>query len=393
MRVLLLHNFYAQPGGEDAVFFAETGLLRSHGIAVEQFAASNGDVVGRGRLATARTLWRAGFNRKVFEEVRVVCGRLRPDVAHVHNFWFSLSPSVHAACHAEGVPTVQTLHNFRLMCVNAILMNDGQTCERCIGRGPWPGVIRRCYRNSIAQSAAVARMIAKNRKRGTWENDVDLFVVLTEFNRQIFLRAGFPQKRIGVKPNFMEDPGAAGPPGNGAVFIGRLSREKGVRTLLAAWSGLTDTRLKIFGDGPLSTELQEAGRNKRLENVEFMGQQPTGTCLQGLRDAAFLVMPSEWYEGFPRTLVEAFALGRPVVASRLGSLAELVADGRTGLLFEPGNADDLAAKVQWMVEHPEACRDMGLAARREYEEKYTPERNYEMVMNIYETAIRNFRNR
>jgi len=392
VKVLVIHNSYRYPGGEDTVAQAEVRLLRHHGVRVEQLMTSNRQVLERGWRATLWALWRSSFNRRVFDEVRALCRRVRPDVVHVHNFWFSLSPSVHPACHAEGVPTVQTLHNFRLFCVNGLLMRDGKPCERCVGRGPWPGVRGRCYRNSMTQSALVARMIRRNQRRGMWTSGIT-FVALTEFSRRRFISGGLPRERIIVKPNFVEDPGTPSAPGTGAVFIGRLSAEKGLETLLSGWRMTQNVPLAILGDGPLRPVLERRTKQDPLAGVLLRGHQGRAICLQTIQAAAFLILPSEWYETFGLTIVESFACGRPVIASRLGAMAELVADGRTGLLFEPGNASDLAAKVRWMVAHPEACREMGLAARREYEEKYSPERNYEMLMGIYESAIRNFEER
>jgi glycosyltransferase involved in cell wall biosynthesis len=286
------------------------------------------------------------------------------------------------------VPTVQSLRDFRLICIGMYLLRDGKICEDCVGRGLTAGVRHRCYRNSLIQSAIAARMVHHNRRRGTWAGDVDLFVALTSHGKRTFIRGGIPADRIAVKPNVVPDPGISGVEGKGAVFVGRLSPEKGLDTLLESWGSLGDLPLGIVGEGPLRADLERAAGERGLANVRFEGALPFQESLERVRKAALLVMPSEWYETFGRVIVEAFAVGRPVVASRLGAMEELVEHDRTGLLFEPGNARDLAEKVRWLLEHPERCAEMGRAARREYEERYRPELAFRELMDVYERAIR-----
>ena len=315
-----------------------------------------------------------------------MCRAFRPDIAHADNLWFALSPSVHAGCHLEGVPTVQSLHNYRLLCLNAQLYRAGHPCERCLGTTPWQGIVHRCYRGSFALSAAVGRMVMANRRRGTWDHDVDVFIAPTRFARGKLIEGGFPADRLEVKPNFMPDPGPVQPPGRGGVYVGRLSEEKGVATLLSAWRAVRDTPLVVVGDGPERVSLESLARELGLEDVRFTGQLNATGCLQSIREAAFVLFPSESYETFGRTVMEAFALGRPVVASRLGAATELVADGETGLLFDAGNTDQLAEKIRWLQDHPEACRRLGAQARLVYDERYTPARNLDMLRSIYQQA-------
>ena len=299
---------------------------------------------------------------------------------------FALSPSVLGAAKDEGVPTVMTLHNYRLICPGALLMRGGKVCEHCIGKSPWHGVLRRCYRGSALQTALVARMISRNRRSGTWDRLVDAYIAITDICRGVFVRAGLPADRVIVKPNFLqEDPLPAESPGAGAIFRGRLSREKGVRTLIEAWKQVPEAPLTIVGDGPERPALEKLAAS--LPNVSLVGQAGQPEAMERIKQAAFLIMPSEWYETFGRCIVEAYACGRPVVASRLGAMAELVKDGETGLLFEPGNARDLAAKVKALLADPAECQRLGRAARAEFEAKYTAERNYEMLMAIYRRVI------
>lgn len=388
--VAVFHNAYTVPGGEDISTQTEIDLLRASGARVVPFLVSNEDVVRSGRIPTLAALWRSSFNRSVYRRVRSFCREHKPTVAHVQNFWFALSPSVHAACHDEGVPTVQSLRNYRLLCVNAFLLRNDRPCEDCVGRIPWRGVARRCYEGSAGRSLAVARMIQRNRWRGTWDRDVDVFIALTEFSRQRFIRGGLPAERIVIKPNTFAGSEEPSPPGEGAVFVGRLSPEKGIGVLISAWRLLPDVSLAIVGSGPLQGEAATWLAAARPHRIHMLGHCKPADCIAVMRRSAFLVMASQWYEGFPRVIVEAYALGRPVVAPRLGSMAELVDDGETGLLFEPGDASDLAQKVAWIAARPDTCAQMGRAARRAYEERYSAEKNVAALLSIYERARVNF---
>jgi exopolysaccharide biosynthesis WecB/TagA/CpsF family protein len=390
MQILQVHCDYVAPGGETPVLLAEEGLCRSCGHDVKQVHASNAEVIRRGTALTVNVLISSAWNRPTHQHVRRICRESHPDIVHVHNFWWALSPSVFAAAKAEGVPTVMTLHNYRLICPGSLLMRDGRSCEVCVGRTPWRGVPRACYRDSAAQTALVARAIDSNRRRGTWTRDVDAFVALTEFSRRRFIQGGLPAWKIHVKPNFLlEDPGEASGRGEGAVFVGRLSPEKGVHVLVDAWKRVTGTRLAIVGDGPERGVLERLGSG--APGLAFTGELAHDEALTSIKRAALLVLPSVCYETFGRTIIEAFACGRPVVASRLGAMAEIVDDGRTGLLFEPGNARDLAEKIRFMLDNPAECERMGREARAEFERKYTAEANYPQLMAIYERAIENAR--
>ena len=383
MCILVAHTHYQQPGGEDGVFTAEAALLRERGHEVLALTFHNQEL-------DCMPPWRQGlvtlWNQEAYQRVREAIRQHRPDLVHVHNTFPLASPAVIHAAKAEGVPVVMTLHNYRLLCVNALFFREGRVCEDCLGRLPWRGVVHGCYRDSRLASLGVASMLALHRALGTW-NLVDRFIALTEFARQKFVEGGLPAEKIVVKPNFVHpDPGPGEGRGGYALFVGRLSPEKGVRTLLRAW-GLLGGRvpLKVVGDGPLAGEVREAAR--RLPGVEWLGRKSPEEVYALMGEAAFLVFPSEWYEGFPRVLAEALAKGLPILATALGSQASIVADGRTGLHFRPGDPEDLAAKVEWLLLHPEELRRMRREARAEYEAKYTAERNYQLLMEIYGQAL------
>jgi len=385
-RVAMFHNEYAEPGGEDLSASMDSTLLQQRGIEVCEYRVSNRDVLAGSRSEAALTLWRSHFNRQVYRAVRQFCREQKPQVAHVQNFWFALSPSVHTACHDEGVATVQTLRNYRLLCVNALLMRNGGPCEDCVGKAPWRGIVHACHRDSRMSSALVARMIQYNRWRGTWHDDVDVFIALTPFARGRYVAGGLPAERMVVKPNSVNDPGPTEPTGKGAVFVGRLSPEKGVDTLLKAWETLPGLPLTILGDGPLRADVERAVA--RSSHVRFLGHVSSQECFEAIRQSALLVMASRWYEGFPRVIVEAFALGRPVVAPRLGSMADLVREGVTGLLYEPGSHLDLARAARHVADRPSLGAEMSRAARSEYESAYAPESNASQLLDIYRQAQR-----
>ena len=383
MKVLQVHNEYIHVGGEDAVVGAEKLLLISRDQQVVQFFVTNehiNNIIAKCKIGIV-----ASYSKEAKNWLAEKITQNNAEIIHVHNFFPLLTPSIYDACHEARVPVVQTLHNYRIICTGALLMRSGKVCEQCIYGSPYQAVLYGCYRNSRLGSLAVARMIDYHRKRRTWQTKVDRFIALTHFAKDKFIEAGLPAEKISVKPNFYNYSGEDHRNGarKGALFVGRLSREKGIYTLLEAWQRL-EIPLRIAGDGPLMSEVSQKGVSSI---ITLLGSIASNQVADEMLKALFLVMPSVWYEGFPMVLVEAFAHGLPVIASRLGSMAEIVEDGVTGLHFEAGNADDLAAKVKWMHEHPDECRRMGENARKVYEEKYTPERNYEMLMDIYQQAI------
>jgi len=384
MKILAVHNHYRQPGGEDELFRQETALLEERGHQVLRFSVRN-DGMGEGAgLGLARdTVW----NRRLYRDLRALVRAERPAVAHFHNTFPLISPAAYWAVKAEGVPVLQTLQNYRLVCPNAMCFRDGRLCRECVGRRiPWPAVLHACYRESRAASAVVAAMLAGHRALGTYQSKVDVYVAPSQFVRERCIEGGLPAARIQVKPNFAHpDPGLGSGDGDYALFAGRLSPEKGVETLLAAWELLkAPLALKVLGEGPLAGRVAAlAGRDRC---VEGLGWRPHAEMIACLRRARLLIVPSVWHEPFPIAVVEAFAVGLPVIASGLESLSSMVDHGRTGLRFRPGDPEDLAAKIEWTLARPVELARMRIEARAEFEARYTGEKNYQRLMEIYETA-------
>ncbi len=385
MRILHVHEHYRQMGGEEISFANEDALLEREGHSLVRYTLHNDRLAAMNRVkAGVATVW----NHKVYRELRDLIRRASPEVAYFQNTFPLVSPSSYYAARAEGVPVVQMLRNYRLLCPNGLFFRDGRPCEDCMGRVvAWPGVVHACYRGSVPATGAVAAMLAVHRLLGTWARAVDVYVALTEFARSKFVAGGLPAEKIVVKPNFVyPDPGVGEGHGRYALFVGRLSAEKGVETLLAAWRLLDGRpRLKIVGGtGPLAARLPE--RAATVPGVECLGQRAETEVYALMGDAAFVVVPSEWYEPFGRVVIEAFAKGTPVIASRMGAIEELVEDGKNGLLFEPGSAESLAGTVQWALAHEHELTRMRKAARAEFESKFTAERNHRLMLGICERA-------
>ena len=385
MKILLVHNFYQLPGGEDQVFAQETELLRGRGHQVLVYQASNEQVKSQNPLVTvANTIW----NQRIHRELRELMHREKPDIVHVHNTFQVISPAIYYAANEEGIPVVQTLHNYRLLCPASTFFRDGNVCEDCLGKPiPWPGVVHSCYRGNKLASAAVTVMLATHNYKQTWNQTVSAYIALTDFARNKFIEGGFPAEKIFVKPNYLQtDPGPGDGKGNYALFVGRLTPEKGISTLLEAWRQIGNGfPLQIAGDGPLAPDVEKASRE--MESVTWLKWLPRAEILQRMKDASVLILPSTWYEGFPMIITEAFAVGLPVIASNLGSMSSIVDHQRTGLHFEPGRAAALVEAVRWWSVHPAEAAFMRTEARLEYETKYTAEENYTQMMNIYDSVL------
>jgi glycosyltransferase involved in cell wall biosynthesis len=389
MKILLVHNFYQQPGGEDQVFRAEAGILRNAGHTVVELTETNDRVKEMSALALARaTIWNSDAYQRVYE----TAARERPAVVHFHNTFPLLSPAVYYAARRAGAAVVQTLHNYRFLCPAATLFRDGRPCEDCVGHLPWPGVLHACYRGSRTASAGIAAMLGFHRLRQTFSRQVDAFIVLNEFARQKFLRGGLPPEKLFLKPNFVDPDPSSGDGGETFLFAGRLSPEKGIEILLAAWRESPDLPLlKIAGDGPLrAAVLDQIGS---IKNAEYLGRIPHAEVLAAMKSSKALIQPSTWYEMFPVNVVEAFACGLPVIASDAGALPEIVSNRTNGLLFQSGNSKDLGRKVRLLASDSGLCCTLRKHARQAFERYYQGDLNVRLLVQIYENAIQSSNSR
>lgn len=386
MKILQLHNYYQNAGGEDEVFAAECQLLQERGHSVIRYTESNCRVDKMHRFAAAR---QAIWSHRTYRTLLRLLKDKRPDVAHFHNTFLLISPSAYYACRKAKVPVVQTLHNYRLICPAAIFFRAENICEDCLDKTPpWKGIVYACYRNARLQTAAVVAMLTIHRWLRTWQNQVDQYIALTKFEQKKLIAGGIPPEKIIVKPNFIcGSPELPQEEKEYILFVGRLSLEKGIRTLVRAWHFLQKIPLKIIGDGPLKEELEGLVKIMNIQNVEFLGHRSHDEVMQFMKKAYCLVLPSEWYECFSMTIIEAFSCGIPVVASRLGAMCEIIEEGRTGLFFQPKDINELIAKVEWAWEHPDKIKEMGREARLEFEAKYTADTNYKLLIDIYNKVI------
>jgi len=386
MNILMLHNSYQFRGGEDESYESEVRMLRSNGHQVETVRMDYAQTSAKGKIQVAiESLWSTPSYNLIDRMLR----EREFDVLHVQNFFPLLSPSVYYAARKNGVAVVQTLRNYRLLCPNVFFYRDGRVCEDCIDKVfKYPGILHGCYRGSRVATAAVATMTAFHTMKGTWHNAVDVYIALTRFVRDKFIEAGFPEKKLLVKSNFVyPDPGCGNGEGDYALFVGRLSPEKGLDTLLQAWRQLGRSwKLKIVGDGPMANDVRAfcAGDS----SVDWVGPKSRAETAEMMGKARVLIFPSQWYETFGRVAMESFAAGTPVIASRLGAMAEVCENGQAGMLFETGNAADLSGKLRWVFDHSDEVRAMRPVARQLFESKYTMPQNYRVLIDAYQTAKR-----
>lgn len=383
MKIALLHNYYQIKGGEDAVLEQERNLLLNGGNEVSLYTISNDSITSF--YDKFKVFLQAHYSSSSKQKIKNFLERFRPDIVHVHNFFPLLTPSIFDACNELKIPAVLTVHNFRLICPSALLMHDGQIYEKAIRGSAYKTVFDRVYKNSLLGTLSVAHMIEHHKKKRTWQVKVSKIICLTEFQKSKFLEAGFKSDNIRVKPNFkintVSESDLSNQRNGRALFVGRLSHEKGLELLLDAFSNLPYD-LDVVGDGDL-----EFLKSTAPGNIHFLGHLPREQVEQKMLSASVLLMPSIWYEGFPMVLVEAFSNGLPVICSDIGSMAEIVEHGKTGMHFKKGDMADLREKIVQLLSDHNVSTKMGKKAREVYLEKYTDRVNYRILMKIYQEAM------
>ena len=386
LKILVAHNRYQQAGGEDGVVEREAAMLVRAGHQVELLTFHNETITTP--LARMQAAARSFYSTRSYRQTVAALQCFQADILHVHNFLPNLSPSVFFAANAARVPVVQTLHNYRLLCANALLYREGAPCEQCIDQRSFlPGVRHACYRGSRMGSAVVGGGMAIHAALGTWIHRVDRYIALTRFAAQKLGQSRIPPGRIRIKPNFIADPGVGHGSGGFALFAGRLSEEKGIETLLAADAlGNLPIPIHIAGDGPLLAQVRQAARRPGSELV-VLGARSAAQLQDLMKQAALLLVPSLFYEGFPLVVVEALSVGLPVVASRVGGLPEIVEEGVSALLHTPGDPAALAGAIQSFLAQPARIVAMRAAARSLYLARYTEAANCQALLEIYQELL------
>jgi len=389
MKILMVHNYLRPPSGENTVFEQEVQLLKSKGHKVISYTRLNSEIDNMGPPGKLALPLRAVWSRKDYRGVQNMANDEKPDIAHFHNIFPLLSPSVYRACKDTGMPVVQTLHNFRIVCPGTLHFRNGKICEDCAGMRFLPGIRHGCYRNSSLQTAGMAAVIYFHLMMRTWQDYVDLYITLSDFALNRYVRLGFPSSSFYVKTNFLQAPvnPVSGDEGYG-IYIGRISEEKGISSLMEALKRCPEIPFKIIGGGPLTTYLVAIQKKCRLHNVEYLGVRNHDECMKYLLKARFLVLPSRSFEGAPMVILEAMSAGKPVIVSNIGVLPEMIQGGVSGFVFSPGADDELAEKMKRLHANPDQANNMGKKSRTAFEEKYTKEVNYRMIMEAYQQAIR-----
>lgn len=390
MKVLLVHDFYKNLGGEDIAALADRELLESRGHQVFFYTRNNKEIESYSLRQKLAFPINAVYSHRTHSEMSDVVRQFRPDIAYIQNFFPLISPSIYYTLHRLSVPIVQVVHDFRFMCPNGLLYTGGNVCERCKSGNYLQAVYHRCYRDSYSASMVAASIIAFTRFAGALDK-ISAFVCLTEFSRTKLIEIGIPEEKTFIRPHCIDvsQIGANFGVGEYILFLGRLTPEKGIWTLVKACSQLSQFDLKVVGTGPLENDLRTYVKDKNLENIEIMGFKAGEEKWNLLLNASLVVVPSEWYETFCLVVMEAYAAGKPVIGSNLGSLPFVIEDGKSGLLFAAGDSADLREKITWLLEHGDERRKMGAYARFLAGSKYDPESVYQMLMAIFLKAISN----
>ena len=381
MRILQVHNHYQQYGGEDAVVKAEGELLKSQGEEVFLYERSNAEIQNQNPFRQFQTFTHLSFSSQSYREIKKILREIKPDICHVYNTFFMITPAVYQACAEDEVPVVQSLYNYRWMCANAIFLREGKNCEECLEHSRLRAIQHGCYKNSRFMTAIVVRMQNDN-----WKNKIfgqpSAYITATEFTKRKYTQAGIPAEKILVKPHFMDVSREERQENQRhALYIGRISEEKGIRVLLKAWRNFKDVPLKIIGQGPLLDEVRNTVRQENL-NAEVLGYCSDEDYIRCLKSSKFVVVPSICHDNFPRTIVEAYAYGVPVIGSDLDGIREYIKEKKSGFLFTPGDPRSLSAKIYDLLKSDHAT--LGANARSEFELHYTGQRNYEILKDLYE---------
>jgi glycosyltransferase involved in cell wall biosynthesis len=396
VKILVIHNRYRSgtPGGEDVVVDAEVALLREAGHAVVEYRRSNDEMHEAKLSDRIRTAIAMQGSRRSYVELSELIGREKPDIAHVHNIFPLISASAYDACADLGLPLVQTVHNYRLTCAVAIHFRDGSVCDQCRPGATFSALVHECYRGSRLATAAVLGMQRQVWRRIFARGLVRRFLALNQFAADRLTQAGIESNRVVIRPNFISidrfSHSVAHHPQQSharyAVFVGRLSIEKGLMTLLDAWRTVGQLELVVVGDGPLRERAQAYASEHRLR-VRFIGSLPRDQALQLVSRATLQIVPSQWFEGMPLVILEAWALGVPVVAARIGGIAELLGDDERGVGFTPGDSRELSARISQLTSDLQRLEELRRNAFARYLQQHTPKYGLASLLEVYDSVL------
>ena len=385
MNILLAHNFYKYFGGEDSIALREKGLLEENKEQVYFYTKDNKETDSYNLNKKINFFVQTIFSSSTKKELKTIIKDFKPDIAYTHNIFPLISPSIFHTLHAESIPCVQNVQDYRWLCPNGVFYINDSICEKCKNGAFWNAIRYKCFRDSFLLSGLYATTIGTNRLSGVFKK-IDAFVCTTEFNKQKLMEAGIEEKRLFIKPNYLDitniEPSVG--TGNHIIFLGRLSQEKGLWTLIKAFEKIKDLQLKIVGTGPLEHPLRKYIKENSINNISIEGFKEGDEKNNLIKNALFMVFPSEWYEHFPIVLLEAFAFGKPVIASDIGNMPLIVENEKSGLHFKAGDIDDLIEKIRILSQNNSEITRMGEFARKKIETYYTPEINYKILKSIFQ---------
>lgn len=386
LNVLMAHNYYQVPGGEDTVFHNEVNMLEKNGHKVIKYTRHN-DEIKDGVLSKLKLGIDTIFSLKTYKEVKRLIEEKDIDVLHVHNTLPLISPSIYYAARAKKIPVVQTIHNFRLLCPGATFTRNGEICEDCISKGLGQSLKHTCYRNSLAQTFIMYLMLKTHRVIGTY-NNVN-YITLTEFNKNKLLNLVKDKNKVYVKPNFVEKRELLERIlEDYFVYIGRLDNIKGINFLVESWKDIDEKiDLYIIGTGPEEEKLKTFIKENNIKNIKLLGFMQRGKAFEIIQKSRAILVPSKWYEGFPMTIAESFSLGVPVIGSKLGNIESIIDDGSNGLLFEKGNMQSIKTVIESVFYNKDLNISLGNNAYNAFRYNYTDEKNYEELQSIYENLV------
>lgn len=389
MKILLVHNHYRRgASGESTVFEAEKEMLRKREHRIFTYERTNDEIDSYSLLQKSALLLQTAWSFTGYQQIKSIIKKEKPDLAHFHNTLPLISPAAYYACRDLRVPVVQTVHNYRIVCANGLFLRDKKLCMSCLKKSVFNALIYGCYRNSRIQTAAIVFMQILHRYIKTYWNRVNLYIVPTQFVKNIYMEVGLPSEKIRVKPHFVSSTlERTNKDLSYVAYIGRLVAHKGIMTVVKAWKDLPEIPLKIVGDGPMRYQIEAFIKKNRMKNIQLTGYLPWKDSMEIIANSSFVVMPSEFHESFGCVIIEAYSLGKPVIASDIEPICSLVRDGETGLIFKRGSALDLANKVKLLSQTPQLKSYLGERAYYEFKNKYSEEENYKILMKIYSEVL------